>query len=185
MARAIAFPGLLEIDPAVALALRQAGGVHVDGDDAEATQELSDLPRGDGMAPVVFRLRPLEIGRKLGYEVGGADGIVVAEGLTAVGQQHDAHGLLCTLARERQACLTGQLGPLAASEVGDSEKGTPIVGGTVVWRRWSPLRRMTLENSLRRQRRKQSAGLLIAGSLCFTDVGGARDISVGQLKLMA
>src|SRR5262249_31187425 len=35
LTRAVALPSLLEIGPAVALALRQADGIHVDGDDAE------------------------------------------------------------------------------------------------------------------------------------------------------
>src|SRR5262249_43514539 len=38
------------------------------------------------------------------------------------------------LARERKACLTRELGPLAANEVGDRHEGPPVVGGAVVER---------------------------------------------------
>jgi len=55
LTRAVALPSLLEIGPALALALRQADGIHVDGDDAEGAQELGDLALGDGLPPVVFR----------------------------------------------------------------------------------------------------------------------------------
>src|SRR5215831_18014179 len=66
LVRTVGRPSLFKVDPTVAFALRPDLGPHVDGNDAEAappTQELSDLPLSDGMASVVFRPRPLGIGR--------------------------------------------------------------------------------------------------------------------------
>jgi hypothetical protein len=134
LARAISLPGLLEIDPTVALALRPDLGPHVDRDDAEGAQEASKLALGDGLAPIVFRPRPLGIGDELRHEVDRADNLVAAKGLTAMGKQRDAHCVIRALARERKACLTRQLRPLAASEVGDGEEGPPVVSRAVVER---------------------------------------------------
>src|SRR5262245_7189835 len=100
LVRTIGRPSLFEVDPTEAFALRPDLGPHVDGNDAEGAQELGDLALGDGFAPVVFRPRSLRIGAELGHEVNGADHVVIAEGRTAVGKQHDAYGLLCTLTRE-------------------------------------------------------------------------------------